>query len=199
VLRALLRHRTRGSCEDASARTLRSASRSRLALAAGLLLCGAGGGSLFAQATGLASASARSAIARCRTSGLDIWLNNEGGGGTAGSVFYKLELTNLSGRACSLEGYPRVTAVSLGGGQIGKAASRESSVAPRLVTLAVGRSAVAVVRVVDTGALPKACRARIAAGFRVYPPGQNRSRVVPFPFMACAHGANLAVRSVQPG
>ena len=34
-----------------------------------------------------------------------MWLNPEGSG-TAGSFYYKLEFVNLSGRTCTLAGYP---------------------------------------------------------------------------------------------
>src|ERR1700745_1341644 len=55
----------------------------------------------------------------CKTSGLVIWSNNGAGGGTAGSVFYKLRFTNLSGHTCTLTGFPKVSAVNLAGKRIG--------------------------------------------------------------------------------
>lgn len=136
---------------------------------------------------------------KCATSGLVIWLNDEQGGGTAGSIYYKLELTNLSGHACTLLGYPGVSAVNLGGHQLGSAARQEAFHKPRLVTLASGSDATAVLRIVDAGALP-ACRPVTAAGLRVYPPGQTRSKVVPFPFQACSRAgqSDLVVRAVTP-
>jgi len=41
------------------------------------------------------------------------------GDGAAGSVYYTLQFTNLSGHACTLRGYPGVSAVSLSGHQLG--------------------------------------------------------------------------------
>ena len=46
---------------------------------------------------------------RCATSGLVVWLDTQGDG-AAGSIYYKLELTNLSRHTCTLLGYPGVSA-----------------------------------------------------------------------------------------
>lgn len=145
------------------------------------------------------AAGARAATApRCATSGLVMWINSEGSG-TAGSFYYKLEIANLSAHRCTLMGYPGVSAVGLNGRTIGSPATRETVGQPRTVTLAPDFSATAIVRVVDVGALPTSCRARTAAGFRVYPPGQTASKVVPFPFRTCsAPGqSSISVRAVK--
>jgi hypothetical protein len=143
----------------------------------------------------------------CATSGLVVWLNQEGGGGTLGSIYYKLELTNLSGHTCTLYGYPGVAAVNLAGHQLGGAAMRERTPGKGLVTLAGGSStlnnsstATAIVRIVEVGALPD-CRPVAAAGLRVYPPGQKASKVIPFPFEACSRTGhtNLVIQAVAKG
>jgi hypothetical protein len=136
----------------------------------------------------------------CSTSSLVVWLNDLPGGGTAGSVYYKLEFTNLSAHTCTLTGYPGVSAVDLRGRRLGSGASREVTRKPRLVSLAGGASASAVLRIVDAGALAS-CTPAAAAGFKVYPPGQISSKVVPFPFQACARSgrSNLVVQAVVPG
>jgi hypothetical protein len=109
---------------------------------------------------------------RCATDGLVIWLDTQASR-AAGSTYYKLELTNLSGHACTLLGYPGVSAVDLNGHQLGSAASRNSAHPARLVTLASGATAVAVLQIVDAHNFPGAtCRPATAAGPRVYPPGQ---------------------------
>ncbi len=125
------------------------------------------------------------AVPRCRTAGLVMWLNPECSG-TAGSFYYKLEFVNLSGRTCTLAGYPGVSAVSLSGRQIGASAKREAMGRPRTVVLPAEGEATAIVHVVDVGALPSSCRPTSAAGFRVYPPGESVSKVVPYPFRTCS-------------
>jgi hypothetical protein len=146
-----------------------------------------------------ASEAAASAAPRCRTAALDIWFENEIGGGTAGSVYYRFQFTNFSRRACTLEGYPKVLAVNLAGRRIGSPASHDPSESPRLVRLGPGGSAPALIRIVNADNFPRsACRPVTAAGFRVYPPGNTASRLVPFPFRACSKvdNGNLSVRVV---
>ncbi|MGA2166171.1 MAG: DUF4232 domain-containing protein [Solirubrobacteraceae bacterium] len=133
------------------------------------------------------AANAQTAAApRCRTAGLVMWLNPEDSG-AAGNFYYKLEFVNLSGSTCTLAGYPGVSAVSLSGRQIGASAKREATGRPRTVTLPPEGEATALVHVVDVGALPSSCRPAAAAGFRVYPPGESASKVVPYPFRTCSN------------
>jgi hypothetical protein len=137
----------------------------------------------------------------CVTSGLVIWLDTAGNG-AAGSIYYNLYFTNLSARTCSLRGYPRVSAVSLSGRQVGRAASRENIQKPTVVTLPREATAVAVLRIVDAANFTaSACRETAAAGLRVYPPRQARSKVIPFPFRVCSRtGVDvLSVRALVPG
>ena len=123
--------------------------------------------------------------ASCASSGLVVWLDTQGNG-AAGSIYYRLEFTNLSGHACTLSGYPGVSAVDLGGRQLGSAGSRSTS-RVRAVSLANGATAAAVLRIVEAGNFPNsACHRVSAAGVRVYPPNQTVSKLVPFPFEACA-------------
>jgi hypothetical protein len=67
------------------------------------------------------------------------------------------------------------------------------------VTLAPEAQTTAIVRVIDVGALPASCRPRTAAGFRVYPPAQATSKLVPFPFHTCSSSSQhaLSVRAVK--
>ena len=134
----------------------------------------------------------------CETPGLVIWLDTNGNG-TAGTTFFKLHFTNLSGHACTLNGFPFLFAVNLKGQQVGRRAVFRKP-APHLVRLAKGKTATAVLGIVDTGVFsPSACRPVTAAGLRVFPPNQTRSKLVPFPFKTCSrrHGpASLNIRAV---
>jgi hypothetical protein len=159
----------------------------------------AGAAALAAIAATTSPAATTAATSRCATSGLVIWLETQGNG-ALGSIYYNLGFTNLSGHACTLLGYPGVSAVNLGGHALGSAASRDNSHAPVVVTLAAGATASAVLRIVEAGNFPSStCRQVLAAGLRVYPPNQTASKVVPFPFSACSRSgpAYLSVRVVQ--
>ena len=117
-----------------------------------------------------------------------IWSNNGAGGGTAGSVFYKIRFTNLSGHACTLRGFPRVAAVDLAGKRIGAAAEHEAGQKLKTVKLSNGGTASAQLRIVNAGNFsPSACHPVTAAGLRVTPPGQSRSKLVPLPFATCSN------------
>jgi hypothetical protein len=167
----------------------------RRAIVLATLLGLAAPSSLSSQA---ASAASAAAPPRCATSGLVVWMNTQGNG-AAGSTFYRLKFTNLSGRACTLRGYPGVSAVSLGGRQLGRAASRDNSRPARRVRLARGASARALLRIVNVGNFStSACHPVTAAGIRVFPPNAARAKVIPFPFRACSRRGPifLSVRTV---
>ena len=136
----------------------------------------------------------------CTTSGLVIWMNTEGDG-TAGSVYYNLEFTNLSGHTCTMFGYPGVSAVNLAGAQLGSAAHYSSVAKPAVVTIADGATASAVVQIVDVGVYPGTCVPAHAAGLRVYPPDQTAAKIVPFPFLGCTRSGPIFVnaRPVERG
>jgi hypothetical protein len=135
-------------------------------------------------AAGAAPAANRAAPV-CTTAGLVIWLNTQGDG-AAGSIYYHLEFTNLGRGACSLNGYPGVSAVDLAGRALGSPARRNPALV-RSITLASGGTANAVLRIVAVGNYPPSrCNPTSGAGLRVYPPGQRTSKVVPYPLRACA-------------
>jgi hypothetical protein len=145
-----------------------------------------------------ASSARSSAVRKCATSGLVIWLG--AGSGTAGSIFYQLEFTNLSRHTCTLRGYPGVSAVDLANHRLGGGAGRNGYQSLATVTLARRAAATAVMRIVDTGAVPPSgCREASAAGVRVYPPGQRAAKIVPLPFQSCSRGSsNISVSPLGP-
>lgn len=161
-----------------------------------------------------ASAQQRSfasvSVPTCKTSALVVWLDTRSTG-VPGGWYYNLEFTNLSGHSCTLDGYPGVSAISLSGRQLGRAASWNPAHAPSVVTLSsgtttspIGRSdtATVVLKIADVSAYsPSACGYASAAGLRVYPPSQTTSTVVPYPFTGCSHTAPivLIVEAVEPG
>jgi hypothetical protein len=148
----------------------------------------------------------------CATSGLEAWLGlgaaDGGGPGVhpASGTYYTLEFTNVSDRACSLYGYPEVSAyrdslVTGGqtGGQIGGAAIRDTSVRPRPVMLAPGATAHAVLRVIVTaGSQQTGCAQVNAEELRVTLPRQARPSIVPAHIPVCAKShVSLSVQAIQ--
>jgi len=134
---------------------------------------------------------------RCKTAALVVWLDTRAGA-AAGSTYYKLKLTNLSGHACTLTGFPGVSAVDLRGRQIGPAANRDRTVTPRTIRLANGSTAAALLRVTNPGNYdPSVCHPVTAAGLRVYPPNAFASKVIPYPLRVCASTRVLSVQTVR--
>ncbi|MGD0742348.1 MAG: DUF4232 domain-containing protein [Acidimicrobiales bacterium] len=135
-------------------------------------------------------------VPQCSTAGLVVWLDTESNG-TAGSIYFDLEFTNLSGHTCTMHAYPGVSAVNLAGHQLGSPATRTAGAKP-VITLAAGGTATAVLQIVDTGVFSASqCDQVHAAGLRVYPPDQTAAKVVPYPFLACARAGTMYL-SVQP-
>jgi hypothetical protein len=156
---------------------------------------------LLAAVTSTSSAApAAAATKACSASGLVVWAGEEPGGGTAGSVFYRIELTNLSTATCSVKGYPKVNAVDLKGHRIGAFATHEKGKAAKKVTLAPGQTASAQLRIVDALNFPAAkCKATTAAGLRVGIPGGSGNKIAPLAFETCVRAATktLSVAPVQ--
>ena len=178
----------------------------RIAVAAVAVAAVAIAGPAMAQESHSASVASSKAAPPCQSSGIDDWLDTNGNG-TAGTIFYHLEFTNLSGHACTLQGFPFVFAVNLAGHQIGNRAVLNHAFPANSVTVGSGATIHAVLGIVATGNYPpSACKPVTAAGLEVFAPtGINEvGRTVPFPFSACStrgsHAPNfLNVTPVQPG
>jgi hypothetical protein len=150
----------------------------------------------------------------CATSGLEAWLGlgtaatGETGIRPAEGTYYTLEFTNVSHLACSLYGYPEVSAFTNSGlasdrttrGQIGSAAIRDTSVRPQPVVLAPGATAHSVLRVIVTGgAEPVGCARVTAEELQVTLPRQIRAAFVPVHIPVCSTTghASLSVQAIQ--
>lgn len=149
----------------------------------------------LAATTAAVAVPSHAATRACAAKALDVWLNTQGGA-AAGSTYYKLEFTNLSVRACTLRGYPGVSAISATGRRLGSAAGRNPAHASRSVILAAGGSALAVLEITDAHNFPPAsCRLVTAAGLRVYAPGLTQAKTIPFPFPTCGKTGTVTMHA----
>ncbi len=136
-------------------------------------------------APGQLAAPATAAAPRCATSDLTAWIGIPGDS-AAGTTAYQLELSNTSHHTCTLTGFPGVSAVGLGGHQLGRAAARDHSDPTRLVTLRRGATAHVLLLIVDVAFFSaSACHPANAIGLKVFPPNDRAATVVSFPFRAC--------------
>jgi hypothetical protein len=143
----------------------------------------------------------------CSTSGLAAWLGAAGAADVPGvarsarETSYALEFTNVSSRACSLYGYPEVSAYrysAVAGGPIGGAAIRDTSVRPKPVMLEPGATAHAVLRV-TAATRPAGCAEVTAEELQVRLPRQARPSFVPVNIPVCSQRGHvsLSVQAIQ--
>ena len=139
----------------------------------------------------------------CATSGLEVWLGLGVGGAAAGSTYYPIEFTNVTGHTCHLFGFPGVSAI-YEGHQAGSPARWVTSpfFPERTVTLAPGATAHTVLQIVDVANFPAAkCGPVTATALKVYPPGQFSATDILFSFRACSVKGTIFmnVQYIQPG
>jgi Protein of unknown function (DUF4232) len=131
------------------------------------------------------TAAQTTAVHRCYQSELRAWLGVPGSG-AAGSTYYELEMSNVSGQACTLYGYPGVSALS-SGNQDGSAAGRTASHPSTLVLLEPGATAHAILQITNVSNFPpSSCQPVTANTVRVYAPGDYYSLSFPFSVAACS-------------
>jgi hypothetical protein len=141
-----------------------------------------------ATSSGAASAAAAS-VPRCTASDLGAWVAVGHGNGALGTIYYPLEFTNLSGHACSLFGFPGVSAIDRNGHQLGSPANWIHTTAPRTVILAPGATAHTMLAYHDAVVTtePGCDPVYSAMLLRVYPPDQYSPTYGSFSFEACSH------------
>jgi hypothetical protein len=122
----------------------------------------------------------------CGTAGLRVTLGSREGA-AAGHFYRTVDFTNITNTSCTLYGYPGVSFVAaIGGNQIGAAASR-SPASKRLVVLAPGKKAHALLDLLDVLNFPPSeCAASDAHWIKVYPPNQFAATYVPWTAKVCS-------------
>jgi len=114
----------------------------------------------------------------CATASLAITFGNPNG--TAGAIHYGITFHNTGSSACTLFGYPGVSFLAAGGGQIGAPAQRQGNPTPATVPLAPGGTAYSSVAVTDPG-IPPCSSSATATQVRIYPPGETHPALVAAP------------------
>ena len=152
-------------------------------------------------APSLSAATAPPGRPPCPTSALRVSVSASQGV-AAGSSYYPIVFTNISGAACTLYGYPGVSFVAAAGGsQIGIPATENPAHPRQLITLAPGQAGHAELQVVNAENYPPAnCGMVTAHWLKVYPPNQTAPLYASFSAQACAKPRTiLTVETVQPG
>jgi len=167
------------------------------ATAAAVLALGAG-----SVALGASSASAVPAgIGRCTAGNLAVWVNADNVEGTAGTAYYHLEYTNIGSVACSLTGFPTVTATNGDGKEIGLAAAHEDSIPAKTIDIAPGKTAYSALGYHDI-LVDASCKPQTASYLKVVAPNTVTARHAFITLSLCtstAGQAGLSVQRVQSG
>ena len=108
--------------------------------------------------------------------------------GAAGSVYQVIDFTNISGSPCTLFGYP---GMALAGGtpvtQIGAAAARSTGSSAKLVTLAAGKTANALLQITQAENYSASrCVPKASTYLQIYPPNQTTPIYLAYNSMGCA-------------
>jgi hypothetical protein len=170
----------------------------RTAVAAAAVLALGAGGAAWAASSASASASP-TAIGRCTSNNLAVWVNADSADGTAGTTFFHLEFTNTGRGTCFLNGWPGVSATTLGRVQLGAAAARQTGVPAKTIDIAPGATVHSVLGYVDVQVDPT-CKPANASFLKVFAPGAVSAKRAFFPLSVCRTGRiDLNVRRVQAG
>jgi hypothetical protein len=157
-------------------------------------------GAVLAADTARATATA---VPACTAGDLGAWVAVTQGNGAAGSIFYPLQFTNLSGHACAMRGFPGVSAIDRNGHQLGSPAGWDHTRPVRTVVLAAGATAHVTLRYSDaTVATSPGCHP-VSSMFelRIFPPGQRQATFAAWSMAACSHTGPvyLDVTPIQAG
>ena len=150
-------------------------------------------------AIGLTAASAAPATTApppATTAGLRIWIGIGPGEHAAGSAYYPLEFTNVSGHTVTIRGFPGVSAVN-GSRQLGSPAAWEHTAAPVVVRLASGATAHTTLRIINAynfGGFKTAT----ATALKVYPPNQKTATYISFTFPALVKKGTIYLMVTGP-
>ncbi len=172
---------------------LKFASRRQVTLVAvaATLLAGTATLAAAAAASAAPSSPAGPAIPRCVSSNTTVWTGFPGDG-TAGSIYYEIEISNIGKHTCTLFGYPGVSAVN-GNTQVGLPASHSGS--KSVVTIPASGTAHFLLRVIDPGAV---CAHPVSGNdLKVFAPGQFKAETTPFSVSVCPHNVTLHVDAVH--
>jgi hypothetical protein len=148
------------------------------------------------------SSQPATSTAACATSALHVVVPSGSGNAAAGSAYYPIQFSNMSGSACTLYGYPGVSFVSAAGGsQIGTAATRDPTLPAKLISLSPGQTVHATLQVVDALNYPAGgCGLVTAHWLKIYPPNQTAPLYVSFSAQTCSKPKTiLSVQTVQTG
>jgi hypothetical protein len=151
-------------------------------LAAGALACTA---VVLGAAPAMAAQASSASVAKtpaCATSQLTAQLG--GGDAGAGNLYRYLLLTNHSGTACVVSGFPGLSLLNSHGGEIGAPATFDHSFSYTALTVRPGQTVSDTIHTLNAGAT--SCQGT-STSLRIYPPANKAALVIPGKVMLCGN------------
>jgi hypothetical protein len=149
------------------------------------------------------SATAAAATPQCGPADLGVWVARDQSGVAAGTAYFQLEFTNLSHTACTLFGFPGVSARASNGKLLGNPARRDDAVAAQTVRLRPGATGYALLEYSDVVTSNCPSKNKVTAAYLlVYAPDQTVADTAFWSLTACtAPGQKnfLRIRVIAPG
>lgn len=168
----------------------------RIAAAAVTVLALGAGGAAWAASS---ASAAPAAVGRCTSSNLAVWVYADGADSTGGTTFYHLEFTNIGRSTCFLNGFPGVSATTLGRVELGSPAARQYGVPAKTIDLAPRATAHSLIGYISSR-VGSACKPQSAGFLQVYAPGSASAKRAFFPLPVCTTSrVDLNVRRVAAG
>jgi hypothetical protein len=141
---------------------------------------------------------ARPSTPRCNNSNTYVWFALSPNG-AAGTIYYPVEFSNTGSSACTLAGFPGVSAVNKSDHQLGLAAKRTRGFTAHTVTIQPGQTAHAMLGITEAEVIG-GCHNATASGLKVYPPNEfTKQLVMHFTFSVCTNKPSMRVYPVTPG
>jgi hypothetical protein len=157
----------------------------------------AGALALGTAALGIPAASAAPASPPpAATADLRVWLGIGAGEAAAGSTYYPLEFTNISGHTVTIRGFPGVSATN-SSGQLGSPAGWEHTAPPATVTLANGATAHTTLQIADVANFG-GVKSATATALKIYPPNQRAATLITYTFRALAVKGPVYMEVIGP-
>jgi hypothetical protein len=169
-----------------------------IAITAAAVMMGTGAAVVAATAAS-ATPAAPAAAKTCFGADLNVWVNADARSVIGDATRYHLEFTNAGKVACTLNGFPDVTAATAGLKQLGAPAAHSGGVPAATITLAPGATAHSVLGYVSGQVIP-ACKPARAFQLKVFAPGAKLAKHAFFPPTVCTTGrVDLYTWRVQAG
>ena len=171
------------------------------AASAAVLALGAGGAAWAAWAAGAASAAATptAVVPHCTSNNLAVWVYADGADTVSGTTTYHLEFSNLGRGACSLTGFPAVTATTVHRVELGPAAARLYGVPATTIVIPAGGTAHSLIGYLGSRVVA-GCKPENASFLQVLAPNAGGAKRAYFPLPVCTTDrVDLTVRRVAAG